>query len=464
MFYRKDYWKYLLILLLLSLPVFQYLGFHVIRIWDESRLAINAYEMYHHGNYLIPTFDGAPDMWSTKPPLMIWLQVFSMKLFGINEISLRLPAALAAFFTCITLLILSVKYLKNFWFGVFCALALVTTAGFINNHTARTGDYDALLTLFLTLCCFSFFAFLQTLKTKYLYFFFLLFSLAFLTKSAAALIILPGLFIYTVTQKKLLFLLKNKHLYMGLLGFLTLGGGYFLLREIYNPGYIEAAWKNDFGGRFLDSIEQHKQGFWFYITYKFNLWLMFIPFGIVTGLLNKDKRIKHLTLFSTIMAITFFLVISFSKTKLSWYGMPLFPFIAILAGTFIYFIFSLLKEKIKNYKHLKYNVIPYIFVFLVFIIPYIYIFNKTYKPKEKSDFYRTSYYLRDILNGKRQGDNFTVLYDGYCAHIMFYINLLNDKGKNITLKTSKEVKAGENVLTFQDNMQENVKNYLFLLK
>jgi 4-amino-4-deoxy-L-arabinose transferase-like glycosyltransferase len=147
----KNGWKYLLILLLVSFPIFQHLDSLTIRIWDESRLAINAYEMYHNGNYLIPTYDGEPDMWNTKPPLMIWLQVISMKIFGISEFSVRFPSALAAFFTCLSLLIFSVRYVKNFWFGLICVMALVTTTTFIDNHASRTGDYDALLTLFLTL-------------------------------------------------------------------------------------------------------------------------------------------------------------------------------------------------------------------------------------------------------------------------------------------------------------------------
>ncbi|MCL2245546.1 MAG: glycosyltransferase family 39 protein [Lentimicrobiaceae bacterium] len=459
----KDNWIYLLIIVLLFFPVFQYIDDLAIRLWDESRLAINAYEMFHSGNYLIPTYEGEPDMWNTKPPLMIWLQVLAMKLFGINEFAIRLPSALAAFFTCISLLFFAVRYVKNFWLGFICALALVTTPAFINVHAARTGDYDALLTMLLTFSCFSFFSFLETSKNKYLYFFFLSLTLAFLTKSSAALMILPGLFIYVFIKKKIVILLKNRHLYIGLLGFVILGTGYFLLREIYNPGYIDMAWKNDFGGRFLDTLGQHKKGFWFYVIHRFNIWLLLIPFGIFTGLLNKDQRIKNLTLFTTITAVTFFLVISSAQTKLPWYALPLYPFISILAGVFIYYIFSFIKENRKLAGYFKYNIVPYVFVCVVFFAPYVLIFNKTYKPKEDvEDFYRTSYYLRDLLNGKRQGDNFTILYDEYSAPVLFYVNLLNENGKNITLRNSTFVKIGETVLTIQNQMKEFVeKNYDF---
>jgi len=455
--FLKKNWKYLLILLLIFFPIFQHLGVLAIRMWDESRLAINAYEMYQHGNFLIPMYDGSPDMWNTKPPLMIWFQVLSMKLFGVSEFSVRFPSAMAAFFTCILLLFFSVRYLKNFWLGFFCALALVTTTGFIDLHAARTGDYDVLLTLFLTFSCLAFFAFMETSKNKYLYLFFLSLTLAFLTKSSAALMILPGLFIYVIIQKKLSFLLKNKHLYIGILSFLILGGGYYFLREIYNSGYIDAAWKNDFGGRFSDTIEEHKRSFWYYIIHRFNLWLLLLPCGVFVGLKNRDKRIKNLTLFSTIVTVSFLLIISSAQTKLPWYNMPLYPFISILAAIYIYHLLSLVKGNRRNLRFLRHKLTSYAFIFLVFIVPYTLIFNKTYQPKEKwEDSYRMSYYLRDILREKREGDNFIILYDGYSAHIRFYVNLLNENGKNISFGNSNEVKSGEIILTPQDKMKKHV--------
>jgi hypothetical protein len=91
----KNGWKYSLLLLLIYFSLFLHIGGLPLMGWDESRLAIDAYEMYHNGNYLIPAFDKMPDMWNTKPPLMIWFQVLFMKLFGVNELGIRLPSVLA---------------------------------------------------------------------------------------------------------------------------------------------------------------------------------------------------------------------------------------------------------------------------------------------------------------------------------------------------------------------------------
>ena len=142
--------KYLLIALLISVPIFGHLDTLPIRIWDESRLAVNANEMQKDGDFIVTHFYGQPDMWNTKPPLMIWLQAFFMKTIGAGELAVRLPSALAAFFTSITLLVFFRRYI-SFWFGSISVMILVTSSGYIGLHASRTGDYDTLLTLFTTL-------------------------------------------------------------------------------------------------------------------------------------------------------------------------------------------------------------------------------------------------------------------------------------------------------------------------
>ena len=72
--------KYIVLALLVYVPIFGHLNTLPIRIWDESRLATNAYEMLKNGNFIVTYFDGKPDMWNTKPPLLIWLDVLFMKI------------------------------------------------------------------------------------------------------------------------------------------------------------------------------------------------------------------------------------------------------------------------------------------------------------------------------------------------------------------------------------------------
>ena len=73
--------------------LFYRLGALPTEVWDESRLAENALEMAKTGLSLISTYNGIPDHWNTKPPLLIWLTSISIRVLGPNEWGVRLPSA-----------------------------------------------------------------------------------------------------------------------------------------------------------------------------------------------------------------------------------------------------------------------------------------------------------------------------------------------------------------------------------
>ncbi len=461
-YFRKSF-KYLILAALMYMPIFGFLDTLPIRIWDEARLALNSYEMYKNGDYLVTHAYGHPDMWNTKPPLLIWLQVFFMKIVGVNELAVRLPSAIAAFFTSIALLVFSVKYLKNFWFGFIAVFVLITSQGYIGVHAARTGDYDALLALFTTLSGLLFFIFCEKQKPKYLYLFFLFTALAVLTKSISGLLFMPALLLYSLYQKQFLSILKNKHFYIGLLSFLVIVAAYYLLREVNNPGYIAAVQKNELGGRYLNVIDEHQHGFWFYIDkfidYRLSAWYLLVPPGILIGLYTKNERIRKVSLFSFLMVLTYLLVISTAQTKLRWYDVPLYPYLALLIAVFIHYIFDLLQNFKPINKSLSVNITSYIFLFLIGIAPYREIIDKTFKPKEyiwDRDIYEIEYYLKDAVKGKYNLDNQYLLYRGYKVQNIFYLNILNDKGVKISFKDWKNLNSGDVAIACQDN----IKNYV----
>lgn len=465
--FLEKYLKYIVLLLLLYMPLFGHLGSLPIRLWDESRLAINAFEMLNDHDYLVTHYNGEPDMWNTKPPLLIWMQVGFMKMIGVNETAVRLPSAIAGFLTCLLLLVFSLRYLKNFWFGFIAALVLVTSHGYVNYHATRTGDYDAMLALFTTLSGLCFFTFCEYKKNRQLYLFFAFTTLAILTKSITGLLFLPALVIYALIQKQILPLLKNKHFYIALLSSLFVVCGYYGLRELYNPGYTDAVFSNEFGGRFLGVIENHQQEFWYYylnfVHFQLDGWYLFVPCGLIIGLYSKDEKIKRLVLFTTAMIIFFFLVISVSRTKLEWYDVPLYPFLAILIAVFIHFIFELLKNFKWINNTLALNIVPLLFLFLVSIGPYKRIIDKTYKPTENSwdaSAFEISNYLRDAIKGKHNVNGQLILEDGYNAHSLFYVKYLKSKGVAIDYSDWKNLNIGDRVIANLDHVKQYVEeNY-----
>lgn len=65
--------------------------------WDEINFAESAREMIMTGNYSQVMVNYQP-FWE-KPPLFIWMQVISMKMFGVNEFAARFPNAIFGILT-----------------------------------------------------------------------------------------------------------------------------------------------------------------------------------------------------------------------------------------------------------------------------------------------------------------------------------------------------------------------------
>src|SRR5690606_10244120 len=79
--------------------------------WDEINFAESAREMLVTGNISQVTINYEP-FWE-KPPLFIWLQALSMKVFGINEFAARLPNTLAGIVTLCLLFFIGTRYYRG---------------------------------------------------------------------------------------------------------------------------------------------------------------------------------------------------------------------------------------------------------------------------------------------------------------------------------------------------------------
>jgi 4-amino-4-deoxy-L-arabinose transferase-like glycosyltransferase len=432
---------------LVAIPIFLHLDKQPIRIWDEARLSINAYEMNRNGNLLVTHFEGAPDMWNTKPPLMIWLQVLFIKILGFNELALRLPSAIAALLTCVVMAVFSKRCFKDALPGMIACMVLVTANGYINIHASRTGDYDALLALFTTLFSLSMFLYVETRALKYLHVFFGALTLAVLTKSVQGLLFLPAIGLYVLLNRRDIF--KSKWLYIDLGLFLLIAGGYYLLREQYNPGYLRAVWENELGGRYLDSLEDNKQPAEYYVQqlkdWLFKPWIWLSIAGVFAGYFSKYRKF---TFFITLLSATYLLFISLSQTKLEWYTVPLFPFLSFLA--------AMLLVRITAYLQAKHVAVAVAFLALVFIYPYLQIGRKVYNPTEyewDKEIYPVSYFLQDALRENVPLNNHVLCYWSYKPLVLPYLKALEDKGQHVRFGEVMELKAGDMVIAGEPDVK-----------
>lgn len=134
------------LLALISITFFLFIGKTHLFDWDEINFAENAREMIESGDYMHVQVNFTP-FWE-KPPFFFWLQVLSMKLFGINEFAARFPNAVFGFIYLTTLYFIGKKHFSS-KFGLIWALLF--TATLLPHAYFKSGIIDPVFNYFIFL-------------------------------------------------------------------------------------------------------------------------------------------------------------------------------------------------------------------------------------------------------------------------------------------------------------------------
>jgi 4-amino-4-deoxy-L-arabinose transferase-like glycosyltransferase len=302
-----------------------------LRVWDESRLAVNALEMRLSGHWLATTYGFQPDFWNTKPPFAVNLMALSIGLFGPTNFAVRVPSAAATCMTVILVFGLARYVTRSSLWGIFAAVLLATSELAFGEHGGQTGDYDSILTLLTTAYASALFLMLDQTdrRRRWTLGVGILFGLAILTKSIAGVIPGVGLAAYVLFCRPAAL---RTHFWL-FFAVVTIGLGmaaaYYLLHEAYTPGYLQAVLRYDLSGRFSGAIEDHG-GPW--SAYLDPLWwrspVRFFPLLAGIALLPQG-RARQLGIFALTEALVIVAIYSSAATKLHWYIIPAVPFLSI---------------------------------------------------------------------------------------------------------------------------------------
>lgn len=325
--------------------------------YNLSKPPLALWDEYTNFNVVCDTLDSdntlilkkSDNYFFEKPPLWYYLTMFSAKIFGLNNFSIRFISAVSGFF-----LIMLIFYLgwKMFSYNAGIIAAFSTLAArhlFLANpyifstHSLRSADLDALLLLFIILSALGFYNFIK-LKNKYFWLITAaIFSgFGFLTKGPFALI--PAIAFFTfqlINHKKVSF---KKIIKQFLIFNFT-----FLILVLPWHIYMYAKFRNEFLDNYffyhvlnrgISALEGHNEGIFFYIRLLFRRDFFFsgeIFLLAVIYLISKYKSliIKDFKLFFCFTAsLLVILIISTVQTKLSWYIFPFYPFAALIIGKF----------------------------------------------------------------------------------------------------------------------------------
>ena len=449
---------YFFLLMLIYLVVFLKLGNFHLRWWDESMFAVNTFEMIQNGNWFSLYYNHTVDLFNTKPPLTTWFQVLFVKMIGYNELAVRLPSAIAAGVTILVLFrFLSKQF--NVFYAWISALILLTSYGFLNFHTGRTADSDALLTLFVFVANVFFVQFVLNQKKKNIYFFFFFITLAFATKLYAALLFAPAYLGILIYQKLLKKFIVNQAFVLGVLFFVMSIGSLTYLRELDAPGYLHEVIYKD-AGRMSSVVENHKENTFYYmdnfINYRYSYWFVFFVLGVILSFSNTEKKQRTILHSLLAMVLSYLIIVMISVTKLEWYDMPLFPYLAVVSAYPIYWMLQKVRFNEIELKPFQ----MYLLLAVLFIYPYSIMFSKaqgnTISVGERKLEANEMYLFQRIKDSKNL-DGVKVYHNTWNGSLLFYKYKLSGVNQGLELvKDFNLLHVNDKVLVSDEILKENI--------
>ena len=301
---------------------------------DEARFAQASSQMIQSGDYVNIKFQD--EIRAKKPIGIYWLQAFSAKIFGQEDIgSYRIPSLLSSiitlvFFGSITRLIFPLYQ------TVIVTLLFASSIVFMGEaHLAKT---DA--TLLCLICVQQYFLLKiilhqeNTFKLKYLYpiLVWLTFSFGVLVKGPISIAILfTTVIAFSIIQKSIS-LIKSLRPIIGLLICTLVILPWFLaIDEATNGMFLQKAFQEDFFSKLESGQEGHGALPGIHLlTLSISIWPIatFLPCLILFSLQHRNNVIIK---FLMCWILPFWVIIELIPTKLLHYPLPVLPAIAILA-------------------------------------------------------------------------------------------------------------------------------------
>ncbi|MDR0678627.1 MAG: glycosyltransferase family 39 protein [Holosporaceae bacterium] len=296
---------------------------------DEGRYIEISREMVASGDFVTPKLNGLK--YFEKPPLFYWMQAGAIKIFGINETSMRLWTVIFAVLGCLGVFLIGAKCYSG-TIGLMSSAILATNILYYAHSRLIILDLVTSVLMSGTLWCF-FYIFVKENRRKSVFVAMYVFSaLACLAKGLIG-VVLPAFIIclwmvFTKNWSKI-----KKILYIpGILIFLIIFLPWHVLAAMRNDGFLYFYFIVEHFLRYTTTIHHRYQPFWFFVPILLVGFMPWTGFSLV-AIKNSFKKIKdseNVFLMCWIFGILGFF--SFSNSKLIPYILPILPPIALITA------------------------------------------------------------------------------------------------------------------------------------
>lgn len=454
-------YPWLLLLVISYFSLFHKLDSAPFYMWDESWYALNAQEMLENEKYLEVYLLNLPDTNNSKPPFALWCMIPFIKLFGFNELGVRLASAIFALSSAILLYLIGLKTIKNKWYALALPLVLLSSTGFVSQHIARSGDTDSILAFFILAQSVTFYAYTTRLHQPHAQWYLvataLLLSFGCLTKGIAGLLVLPGLVAWAFYTRTFSYIIKGWGFYVGLMLFTILVPGYYWYRNTLTPGYIDAVIKFELGGRLARQTYLNDTQLPFYYYFKAFVteqrllyWVMALPFAMYYIAKEELSGAKNLAVFFIFCLMSISILLGFSSTKLFWYDASMYPIIAAIIG-----LAAAILSQNKSYQ--------WSILFLILFAPsYYHVINHNFNMKPHTTL---NTFIEEIRDGEHKNDTINFIHSDTLFTVNCYVkkDLMNGGYNIITNHEDTTLSTGKYILTMKEARDIDVNN-LFVLE
>lgn len=356
------------LLFLAGISLFFFIGLGLLHLfdWDEINFAESAREMIASGDYMRVQINYSP-FWE-KPPFFFWLQVGSMKLFGINEFAARFPNALFGFIYLITFYYIGKKHFSA-KFGLIWALLFF--GSLLPHIYFKSGIIDPVFNYFIFLSIYYMLLVVGKSKEKIVRYALLagIFSgLSVITKGPVGFLLLGLTFSAYMIVTRFKVFPKIKYIGLFLAGILLVICSWLAI-ELYQNGidivlqFIEYQLE-----LFNSSVAGHEQPFYYHFVVVFLGCFPISLFALPSFKPTKetspfDLRVWMLCLFWVVI-----ILFSLSTTKIIHYSSMTYIPLSFLACLFIY---RAIKEKAfwKKYVSVLFLIVGLLLAIVFTVLP-----------------------------------------------------------------------------------------------
>lgn len=325
----KPYWLLTLAFVVLTLG----LGSWGLTESSEARYAQIGKEVNLNQDYLHPTQLGIRHY--HKPPMTYYITSLGYTLFGINEFGARF--FLSVTFTLQLFLIWKIGMLLFSDTKKALAAAVIYFGIPLALLSVRILTTDAYLNTFALAAVYFFLQYRTSQKTWSLYAFYLVWGLGFLTKGPAVLIPV-GAFIALwkwIRWERIYISLHS--IFAGIIC-LLIATSWYILVTLDNPTFLEYFIGEQILGRAVSASSLNRaKPFWYYFAFAPLVALPWFPFA-VWALAKSGKTLRKQYPEILVLALTALLVLLFYSvvsSKLIFYVLPMYPFVALIAGFYM---------------------------------------------------------------------------------------------------------------------------------